>query len=225
MRSLRWTLPAYALMSVLQLAGLASGQRVLSVGGQCLLMPVLALTAVRLPVRRDRIWCLAALAASWFGDTAPRFLSPMHGLPLMMGGFAMAQLCWLVAFWPTAAEHGRRWLFGAGCAVVPSVVLVALCLPGAGALTPAVVGYALLLLGMVTSAATHGRLGILGGALVWVSDAILALTLFVPAARRPPWTDLAVMATYIAAEALLVLALLLSASRDGSPAVESGPAR
>ncbi|NNG20668.1 lysoplasmalogenase [Naumannella sp. ID2617S] len=181
-------------------------------------MPVLALTAWRLPRGRTRSWALAALTASWLGDTLPRFVAEAQKIPVLIGCFTVAQLCWIVALWPTTRRQHRRANLALALGVLPSAWLVSLCLPTAGALAPAVVVYALLLLTTVSRAASWGVLGVGGGVLFWISDSLIAVTTFVPQWRFG-WSDLAIMPTYAIAQALLVAAVATRPrpSSTGSP--------
>ncbi|OYN96951.1 lysoplasmalogenase family protein [Enemella evansiae] len=191
------------------MTGLFTGQRWLSASMQVLLMPMLALVAVRLPAGRLRTGVLAALTASWVGDTVPRFVAPEVGLPVLLGCFAVAQAIWVVTLWRGSMRPGRRGrvLATAALALAPSVWVVLRCLPTAGALTPAVIGYAALLLAMVALIAARGPLGVAGGLLFWISDALIAVTTFVPGWRFTG-SEVAIMSTYAAAQGLIVAALL-----------------
>lgn len=180
---------------------------------QVLLMPMLTLVAVRLPVGRLRTGVLAALAASWVGDTIPRFVAPEVGLPVLLGCFAVAQTIWAITLWPGSMRPGRRArvLATAALLLAPSGWVVARCLPFAGVLAPAVIGYAALLLAMVALIAARGPLGVAGGLLFWISDALIAVTTFVPGSRFA-WYEVAIMATYAAAQGLIVATLLRAQS-------------
>lgn len=172
-------------------------------------MPVLALSAARLPAGRLRRGTLAALAASFAGDTVPRFVAPGWALGVMLGCFAVAQACWVITLWPGSTRAGRRGRTAAATllGLAPSIWLILRCLPGAGSLTPAVIGYAALLLTMVGLVAARGPLGVAGGVLFWVSDGLIALASFVPTWRFPG-AAVVIMATYAAAQGLIVAALL-----------------
>ena len=78
----------------------------------------------------------------------------------MVGFFLVAQVCYIVAFRPYAADsivrQGRGWLAAYGVVVV---ALIAICLPGAGVLAPAVLVYGLCLgtMAVLATASTGWR--------------------------------------------------------------------
>lgn len=179
---------------------------------QWLLMPVLAaflLVSTR-GVDRGRLitLTLAALFFSWLGDTAPSLASGDTAFLLMVGFFLVAQVVYIVAFWPFRASsvlHHRRIL------LVPYAVLIALlvlaCAPHAGPLLVPVLLYGLVLGAMAVLATGLNALVWAGGALFLVSDGLIALNAFAP------WWDLPgqgfwVMLTYTAAQLLIVLGVL-----------------
>lgn len=81
-------------------------------------------------------------------------------------------------------------------------------------LAPAVVIYGLLLLAVAWLASSHGWIGGLGGALFVLSDGLIALGAFRPELVDWPNRDVVVMATYVAAQALFVVVILLTRSPD-----------
>src|SRR5690606_24241382 len=95
-----------------------------------------------------------------------------------------------------------------------ATALLTVTVPEAGVLAPAVVVYGLLLLAVAWLAAGHGWIGGLGGALFVLSDGLIALGAFRPDLVDWPERDLLVMATYVAAQALLVAVILLTRSPD-----------
>ncbi|GAA1085920.1 lysoplasmalogenase [Nocardiopsis metallicus] len=178
---------------------------------QVLLMPALALVlvaAVRRPRERLLTLAIVALVFSWLGDTAPAFASGDVAFLLMVGFFLVAQVVYVVAFWPYRA---RSALYRRRALLIPYVgfvaVLVWLCAPHTGRLLVPVLLYGLIL-GLMAILATglNPRVAI-GGALFLVSDALIALRAFAPGWDLPQggfW----VMSTYIAAQTLIVLGLL-----------------
>lgn len=178
---------------------------------QVFLMPALLLVVAAATARpRSRIIILAmvALVFSWLGDTAPAFASKDTAFLLMVGFFLIAQVVYVVAFWPYRADSTlfrRRW------ALVPYVgfvaVLVWVCAPHAGGLLAPVLLYGLVLGLMAVLATGLGPWVGVGGALFLISDALIALRTFAPD-WDPPIGGFWVMSTYIAAQTLIVLGLL-----------------
>ncbi|MCK0111028.1 lysoplasmalogenase [Ornithinimicrobium sp. F0845] len=178
---------------------------------QVLLMPLLAaalLTATDRPRSRLVRLTLLALGFSWLGDTAPRLADGDPAFLLMVGFFLIAQVVYIVAFWPWRPDSllARRRVL-----LVPYVVavaaLVVACAPHAGVLLVPVLIYGLLLGSMAVLATGVNRSVWIGGALFLVSDGLIALNAFAPWWSLPQqgfW----VMLTYIAAQALIVRGVL-----------------
>ncbi|MBR8742976.1 lysoplasmalogenase [Nocardiopsis sp. MG754419] len=211
----RRTLPRVllALFTVLAVAHLAV--RLLGIDEwsrptQAFLMPALMLVVAGATGRpRSRLLCLAmvALVFSWLGDTAPAFASGDTGFLLMAGFFLVAQVVYVVAFWPhrtVSVLHRRRWLLTPYVGTV--VLLVGVCAPHAGELLIPVLSYGLVLGTMAVLATGLGPWVAVGGALFLVSDALIALSAFAPG-WNPPLNGFWVMSTYIAAQTLIVLGL------------------
>lgn len=175
---------------------------------QALLMPLLAayLLASRpagAPLPRLLRLVLWALGFSWLGDTLPGVLDGDGAFLAMVGCFLLAQVSYIRAFRPHAAEsvlrRSRGWLAAYGAVLVG---LLAACLPAAGALAPAVVVYGGCLVSMAVLSTGVDRLAWAGGALFLVSDSLIALDAFDVATL--PLHDVIVMATYGAGQLLLV---------------------
>lgn len=174
---------------------------------QSLLMPALALVPLSRP-RSQRgpawRWIFCALAGSWVGDTLPRFLEGDAAFLGMVAGFAVAQVFWIIAFTRSRGAAPPRWYVAA--LGLTALALLAAIVPRAGVLSVAVLIYGLLLAGTAFVAARHGTRGMVGGALFVVSDGLIALSAFVPAVGAVAATGIIIMATYIAAQALLTAA-------------------
>lgn len=194
-----------------QLTGQSSYARL----SQWLLMPALAvflLLSTR-DTHRPRLilLTLVALFFSWLGDTAPSLAQGDAAFLLMVGFFLIAQVIYLVAFWPWRGRsvlHQRRVLILPYATVILSLVLA--CAPHAGGLLLPVLLYGLLLGAMAILATGLNPLTWAGGALFLLSDALIALNAFAPWWNLPGqgfW----VMLTYIAAQLLLVLGVLRAA--------------
>lgn len=202
---------------------------------QVFLMPALALVLVAAVHRpggrlRDRLphrllgLALIALVFSWLGDTAPAFASGDAAFLLMVGFFLVAQVVYVVAFWPYRAEsvlYRRRAL------ILPYVgfvaLLVWLCAPHTGGLLVPVLLYGLILGLMAVLATGLNPWVATGGALFLVSDALIALRAFVPGFDLPQ-NGFWVMGTYIAAQTLIVLGLLAhDRNRDRTASATGAP--
>lgn len=147
-------------------------------------------------------WLLAAIVFSWLGDAFGQQVI------VKIGFFAVAQICYLVAFLPYWRNSvlRRRPLFLILYAIA-TVAMIVFLIPYAGTVAIPVIGYALLVGAMAVVATGLGRLGVIGGLLFFASDTILALMLFVPSMAFPTqgaW----VMITYLGAQAVLAIAVL-----------------
>ena len=201
----------FALLAIAHLAIQLLGLDAWSRPTQVFLMPALLLVLAAATGRpRERIITLAmvALAFSWLGDTAPAFASGDTAFLLLVGFFLVAQVVYVVAFWPYRAHSvltRHRW------ALLPYVGFVAalvwVCAPHAGGLLVPVLLYGLLLGLMAVLATGLGPWVAAGGALFLVSDALIALRTFAPG-WDPPQGGFWVMSTYIAAQTLIILGLL-----------------
>lgn len=201
----RWL--AYAAVSVTHVVSLAANARWLSVPTQALLMPTLMLVAWATPRGRLRTWTLIALFFAFLGDALPQLASGMLAFGLMLGGFLVAHIAWIVGLWPlrhrSAMWRGPRFLMPYLFVIV---TILALTVPGTGFLTPALLAYAIAIFVTASLATALGWPGWVGGALFLVSDGLIALERFSP--YHLPQHDVLVMVTYILAHALLVLGVL-----------------
>ena len=185
---------------------------------QPLLMPALAAVLVTgTSSSRPRLvrLTLVALFFSWLGDTVPRFVGDDLGFLVMVGSFLLAQVAYVVAFWPARhASLASRPLLVAPY-LVALVVLVALCREGAGGLLVPVVVYGVALAAMAVLATGLGPVAGVGGAVFMLSDSLIALRAF--ADVELPAHSFWVMLTYVAGQALLVAAVRARAA-DTAPA-------
>lgn len=206
-----------ALLTAVHLGAQLAGEHRLADVTQWFLMPLLALVLALATRGRPRgrlvRLVLVALAFSWLGDTAPDVVPDDLSFITMLGFFAVAQVLYVVAFWPLRSDGvlGRR-----PALLVPYaaalVALVVACAPGAGGLLVPAVVYGALLTGMA-ALATFDRVAALGGALFLLSDALIAMNAFAD------WYDLPqqgfwVMLTYVAGQVLLAAGVLRRVRRD-----------
>jgi uncharacterized membrane protein YhhN len=202
---------ALAAVTLVHLVAQLTGTGPLADVTQALLMPLLAGALwLETSAPRGRLvsMTLVALVLSWLGDTAPKLVGGDAAFLVMVGLFLLAQVAYITAFLPyraTSVLHvGRPLLLGYGAAVVG---LVAACVPGAGDLLVPVLLYGACLGAMAVLSTGVNRTTAVGGALFLVSDGLIALDVFVPAFDLPGqgfW----VMATYVAAQALIVAGVL-----------------
>lgn len=217
----RALIAAYLLDSALHLLLRATGSEPAGIITKSLAMPLLAaafavaagrLASAGLDRSRTRLLLLVpvALLFSWLGDSLPWFFAGDTAFLVMVGGFLIAQVCYIAAFAPQVRSSilgRRRPVLTAYLALF--VALVATCLPGAGSLAPAVVVYGITLVTMAILATGIDALAWIGGALFFVSDGLIALGAFADFwPLHDPAQSLAVMSTYLAAQLLLVLGVL-----------------
>lgn len=196
-----WT---YLALSVANVVGHLADLGWLVTATKPLLMPVLAAWLVT-TAPRTRLTRLAtvALGLSWLGDLA--LMGDGEGWFLTgLGGFALAQIVYLVAFVPLArtglprrrplvlVPYGLVWL-----ALMPFLA------PRVGELLVPVAVYGLLLVAMAALAVGVHPMAAVGAALFVVSDALIALTSL--AELTLPASGALVMATYTAAQGLIAL--------------------
>ena len=199
---------------------------------QWFLMPLLAAWVLAATSSRPRGrlvgLTLAALAASWLGDTAPDLVPSSSSFLVMVGFFLCAQVCYIAAFWPfrsrsvlasrrAAAPGGLRTRrVGAIAYGVALVTLVAACAPGTGSLLVPTVVYGACLVSMAALATgVSGRVA-LGGAIFLVSDSLIALHAFTTWYALPQhgfW----VMLAYVGGQALIATGVVAQA-RTGAGA-------
>ncbi|USQ80989.1 lysoplasmalogenase [Ornithinimicrobium faecis] len=208
----RVTLRIFLALAAVHLVWQLTDQSAYARVSQWFLMPVLAvfLLVRTRGVERTRLvrLTLVALGFSWLGDTAPSLVEGDTAFLVMVGFFLVAQVVYIVAFWPhrdqSVLRQRRALLLPYAVAIV---ALVLACAPHAGTLLVPVLAYGLLLGAMAVLATGLNSLVWAGGALFLVSDGLIAMNAFAP------WWDLPgqgfwVMLTYIAAQLLIVLGVL-----------------
>lgn len=208
---LRLALVLYGTLAALNLGALTAGENGVASAAQWFLMPALALVFLAAPppgvgpVARLRSLTLAALFFSWVGDTLPDVVAEDVRFPALVAAFLCAQWCFIAGFWPWRHRSVARRRAVLAIYLAALVALIVLCAPEAGGLLGPVIVYGASLTTMALLATGLGRLAGWGGALFLVSDALIALGAFRDLDGRV--FSVAVMATYIAAELLLVLGI------------------
>lgn len=169
---------------------------------------------------------LVALGFSWLGDTAPSLVEGDTAFLVMVGFFLVAQVVYLVAFWPHREKsvlRQRRVLILPYAVAIVGLVLA--CAPYAGALLVPVLAYGLLLGAMAVLATGLNSWVWAGGALFLISDGLIAMHAFAPWWSLPGqgfW----VMLTYIGAQLLIVLGVLRRQPRhEAEEPSRQGPSR
>lgn len=207
-------------LTILLVARLANASVIAEVT-QWLLMPLLAGYLATASSRgdadrpRSRLVSLVliGLGFSWLGDLVPNFVpSAQFSLLTLIGLFAVAQACYAAAFWPGRNRSLARtpWLIRY---LAFAIALVLLCRSGAGPLLVPVIGYAALITTMAALATGVDRLAGIGDALFMLSDALIALDVFV-AWGHLPGSSFWVMSTYGVAQLLIVLGVLRADRMD-----------
>ena len=205
-----WIVPGilFAAVSLVHLAAQLMRLHTLADVTQIALMPLLtaAFMMAARPPRSRLVWLVVlALVWSWLGDSLPRFMSGDPGFLTMVGCFLVAQVVFIVAFVP----HWRMSVLRRPLWVLPYAVffavLVVLCAPHAGSLLVPVIIYGAVLMVMAVLSTGLGWLAGLGGAIFFVSDGLIALRSFADIVL--PGHGFWVMATYLTAQTLLVVAV------------------
>ena len=148
----------------------------------------------------------AALLFSWLGDGAGAFFPFAPELPVMLGAFGVAHICYIWLFVRYVADRPfPRWAL-----VYPLwwVLMLVVLWPVLGSLSLAVAAYGIVLAGTAAAAARCGAVVAAGGVLFLASDTILSFRIFMPEAM-PDWTSAMVMLTYCAGQGLIIAGVLL----------------
>lgn len=210
-RTAHWWLAAYLLAS---LVNVFASVRVVDMASKTLLMPLLlayfvaSLEGLNNPLVT---WVRAALVFSWVGDLL--LMGDGDGFFVLgLAGFLGAQICYIVAFRPYTALgplSRRPWL--ALPYVVYGVVLLAVLLPGLGALVVPVVVYATALVTMAVLTTGVSPVAAVGGAFFLLSDSLIALTEL--SEVLPEGAGVLIMPTYIVGQLLIVVGVLQNLGR------------
>ncbi|MDH6678826.1 putative membrane protein YhhN [Rhodococcus sp. LBL1] len=207
----RVTWAAFAALALVHLAAQLVGADTAANVTQWFLMPVLAAVlwlSTAAPRSRLVVLTLVALGFSWLGDSAPDLADGDTAFLLMVGFFLLAQITYIAAFAPFTTTDALRRNRGVVVAyVVVVALLIAACAPGAGALLVPALVYGAALGAMAILAAGVNRTVAIGGGVFLVSDGMIALGAFADW-FDPPVEGFWVMATYIAAQVLIVLGVL-----------------
>ncbi|MCC9204522.1 lysoplasmalogenase [Arthrobacter sp. zg-Y769] len=148
---------------------------------------------------------LAALFFSWIGDGAAAFFPSAPELPVMLGSFGIAHICyiWLLARYAQAGPL-PRWALVFG---LWWVLMLLVLWPALGGLAFAVAAYGIVLAGTAATAARCRPMVAAGGLLFLASDTVLAGRIFLPG-QMPDWTNPLVMLTYCAGQGLIAAGVL-----------------
>jgi uncharacterized membrane protein YhhN len=204
----------YLLASLVDLAARLLGLDALATLTKPVLMPSLALAvALSIPAStgRNRTLLLGAVGLSWAGD----LLLMNDGLPFFaagLGAFLLAHVLYVMLFRRAFEEPVSRFAFAYAAAYLMLIYVLA---PHVDVLLIPVLVYGAVLCTMAALATRGGALVTAGGAAFVASDAMLALTRFVPGATIPHASFL-IMLTYLGAQGLIALGVARRArcSRD-----------
>ncbi len=201
---------ALAVVTLVQLATqLANSGAMLNNLSQDLLMPLLALVlllATDSPRPRLTRVTLVALGFSFLGDAGPDLVGGDATFLVMVGCFLLAQLAYIVAFWPSRHRSIVRrpaWLLPYAAVFV---ALVLACVAGSGGLIGAVMVYGLALVTMAVLSTGVSRVAGAGGVIFLVSDALIALGQFT--SIDLPAHGFLVMLTYVVGQSLIAWAVV-----------------
>ncbi|WP_448809560.1 lysoplasmalogenase [Agromyces bauzanensis] len=207
----RRMLPAflpYLIVSAAHLVLLYTGPGWAVTATKALLMPLLVLAVVLIarPSAGATMRLLVfAIALSWAGDVALSFPGAL-AFVVGLGCFLGAHIVYIAVFLRMPRNRrlppARALLY-----VLWYAVFLALLGPHTGALLVPVALYGLVLAAMAATAALHGRLVAIGGALFVLSDSVLGLGRFLPGYDFP-LHDLVVMTSYLAAQGLIAAGVL-----------------
>jgi uncharacterized membrane protein YhhN len=191
----------YLLVSAVDLAARVLGLDAIATFTKPLLMPTLALAvALSIPASagRDRTLLLGAVAFSWGGDLL-LMNEGLHFFAAGLGAFLLAHVLYVALFRRAFEAPVSRFAFVYAGAYL---ILVYVLAPHVGVLLIPVLVYGAVLCTMAALATRGGALLAAGGAAFVASDAMLALTRFVPGATIPQASFL-IMLTYLAAQGLI----------------------
>jgi uncharacterized membrane protein YhhN len=210
-----WTLAGFApyvAVSAVHLIAKFGGSPALDRTSKALEMPTLAFgagVAMLLAHRRPRPGVAAllfgGLALSWLGDVL------IERLTLGLGLFFAAHAAYITMF--ELAFHGRRPSRFGLLAIPWFLALLVILLPVAGPMMPLIALYGLILAAMAISSSRGNRITALGGVLFVTSDSLLAIRLFTTRLQSNTGR-FAVMLSYLAAQALIVVGMLRA---EGQP--------
>jgi uncharacterized membrane protein YhhN len=210
-RALVWVLAiAYVINALVDLTAEALSRDDVARITQGLAMPLLAAVLIVATRRLDRLitLVLVALIFSWLGDA---FAGDVLLLKIVF--FLLAQLAFIVAFWPHRSRSLLRRpsaLIGYG---VLALALLSILLPRTGALVVPVLIYGLSLVLMAVLASGLGRRGAIGGLFFVISDSMLGVKWFHQPQAAVDLIDFAIMFSYLLAQALLVFAVIAVTNR------------
>lgn len=212
---------AFVICAVLDLVSEAVGRNGAAGVFRTLAVPLLigCLLAARPPIGRTVLLTLAGLLFSWLGDTIGEF-----GFMMKIALFLVAQWFFIAAFWPyRSASLLRKPIAVLGYAALLAVLIAVLIRP-AGDLAGPVIVYGASLVTMAILATGLNRWGTIGGLSFMLSDALLGINRFYDL-RAPDLMDFVIMLSYLAAEAMLVRAVVAAVRasflriRDGGATV------
>ena len=205
---------AYVLTSVLNVIAEATGNTQGAALTKPLLMPLLALWVVALAGRTWPVplrWLIVGLVFAWGGDLLLMGEGDLF-FTLGLASFLVMQACYLVAFLRVPGPGlVRAWPIAAVPYALAWIGLMVVLWPDAGDMRIPVLVYSAAIIAMAVAAvdlvlrlpqAMAWRIAG-GAALFVVSDALIALTAFGPV-EASVRTGAAVMATYTAAQGLIV---------------------
>ncbi len=201
----------YAVISVLHLVFILTGNQTLTDIAATARMPLLALAVVIVLKGASRslagVLLLIAIVMSWFGGLSGSFAPAGLSLPLMLLFFGLAHLAYIWLYGKALAA--RRIPAWALVYVVWLVAILVVLWPHLGRLAIAVAIYGVVLAGTAIASTRVNGLVAWGGAFFLASDTFLSLVIFTPDAVAG-WGFFLAMLTYNGGQGLLALGAVLA---------------
>ena len=202
----RFAMPAFFLVSALNLLFEAAGPHLGFALTKPLLMPLLLAGVVAAASAGVPKLLVGALVGSFVGDTMLLFSGTLFLVG--MAGFACAHVCYIRLFLAPARRNPGRLRGALAAYGVIWIALISSLWSGLdSSMRIPVACYSLLLAGMATTSWGASRRTGLGGALFLLSDSMIAAHL--AHWSTPTGTGFAVMVTYLVGQYLLVTGALL----------------
>ena len=202
----RYAFVPFIAISVFHVAMIVVGDSGFVAASKPLLMPLLLvgfLAAVPMTNRFIVGLVAGGIVASWAGDVLLQSPGSM-GFLMGLGAFLIAHLFYITTFAKVGSGKPRIW---AWAYIAWYLALVAILVPGLGALAVPVILYGAVLGTMAFLATRVNALVGWGGLLFLVSDTVLALDRFLPSFAMPS-TDVVIMVTYLVGEGLIAYGMV-----------------
>lgn len=210
----RYAFLPFIALSVIHVLLIAFGNEAMVAASKPLLMPMLLLGFLSAAPMANRLivgLIVGGIVASWAGDVLLQSPGSM-GFLLGLGAFLVAHLFYIAAFLKLGSGKVKLWVWAY---FVWYGALLALLIPGLGALVVPVIVYGAVLGTMaILSTRVNAVVG-WGGLLFLLSDSILAMDRFMPGFALPA-SDFLIMLTYLIGEGLIAYGVVRALRAAGS---------